>query len=156
MYEIAAADASEGDVAALLRKHFDLMRSQSPAESCHVLPADALTASDIHMFALRETGTVYAIGALKICDTWAEVKSMHTVEQARGRGYGRAMLATLIDEAESLKLQSLKLETGSGGEHKAARQLYEQAGFVTCPPFGDYRADPLSIFMCRDLQQLDA
>lgn len=29
--------------------------------------------------------------------------------------------------------------------------LYERAGFVRCAPFGEYRDDPLSIFMEKQL-----
>lgn len=155
-FDIGPAHVSESDVAALLHRHFALMRSQSPAESCHVLPAEELDAADVRLFALRERGKVCATGALKMCGTWAEVKSMHTAKEARGRGFGRAMIAALISAAYRLELHSLKLETGSGPEHDAARQLYERAGFVPCPPFGSYRTDPLSVFMCCDLQKMKA
>ena len=39
----------------------------------------------------------------------------------------------------------LRLETGV--RQQAAVQLYERMGFERCGPFGDYRADPFSIFM---------
>jgi putative acetyltransferase len=33
----------------------------------------------------------------------------------------------------------------------SARALYARFGFVECPPFGDYRLDPNSIFMNLEL-----
>jgi putative acetyltransferase len=32
-----------------------------------------------------------------------------------------------------------------------ARGLYRKNGFRSCPPFGDYREDPNSVFMTREL-----
>ncbi|WP_299780875.1 GNAT family N-acetyltransferase [uncultured Roseobacter sp.] len=150
-FDIARAQVSEGDVATLLDRHFELMRSQSPAESCHVLPSEDLAADDISLFALRDHGQILAIGALRSFGDWGELKSMHTAQEARGRGAGRAMVAALMQEARALGLKHLNLETGSGDEHLAARKLYEKAGFSECPPFGDYVDDPLSVFMTRAL-----
>ncbi|WP_227271144.1 GNAT family N-acetyltransferase [Roseobacter weihaiensis] len=150
-FEVAPEQASDRDVAALLDRHFKLMRSQSPAESCHVLPAEDFDGDDIHLFALREQNKVLAIGAIRLFGDWGELKSMHTVAEARGRGVGRAMLTALIAQARRLGLRQLNLETGSGPEHLAARHLYESFGFEVCDPFGSYVTDPLSVFMTRSL-----
>ncbi|WP_298969542.1 GNAT family N-acetyltransferase [uncultured Roseobacter sp.] len=150
-FDVTRAHVKDVEVAELLNRHFQLMRSQSPLESCHVLPAEALTDESIRLYALREDGATLAIGAIKICGSWGELKSMHTAEEARGRGVGRALLAALMREAQGLGLARLKLETGSGPEHAAARRLYENAGFEQCPPFGGYAKDPLSVFMSRAL-----
>ncbi|MDW3182694.1 GNAT family N-acetyltransferase [Roseobacter sp.] len=151
-FDIARAQVSEEDVAALLDRHFELMRAQSPEESCHVLPAEDLAAADVSLFALRDQGQLLAIGAIRNFGDWGELKSMHTAQEARGRGAGKAMLTALMQEARALGLKYLNLETGSGAEHLAARRLYETAGFSECPPFGDYVADPLSVFMTRTLR----
>lgn len=151
-FSIARAQVSDDDVAALLDRHFRLMRSQSPAESCHVLPAEDLATDDVSLFALRDQSQLLAIGALRNFGDWGELKSMHTAKEARGRGAGRAMLTALMQEARMLGFKHLSLETGSGQEHLAARRLYEKAGFSKCPPFGDYVADPLSVFMTRALE----
>ena len=142
---------SETDVQALLDAHFALMRSQSPPESCHVLPSGELDADDIHLYALRENGNAVAIGALRIEGLAGELKSMHTLSVARGRGWGRRLLLGLMSEARDAGLTHLQLETGSGPEHAAARALYSSEGFVECEPFGSYVEDPLSLFMARVL-----
>ncbi len=148
-FEISAARVDEPDVAELIARHFALMRAHSPAESCHVLPAEDLAKPDVRLLVLRQNQTALAIGAVKIAGSTGEVKSMHTRAEARGRGAGRAVLRSLIVLAQGEGLLRLDLETGSGSEHAAARALYGSEGFVPCPPFGNYRADPLSVFMTR-------
>ena len=149
MQNLVRVSAGAPDVSALLKRHFDLMRSQSPAESCHVLPADALDSPDITLFALREQDRAVAVGALRRMGTEAEIKSMHTAYEARGRGFARVLLQGLISSAREEGITRLNLETGSGAEHAAARALYQSEGFRECPPFGDYVSDPLSVFMTR-------
>ena len=139
------------DVADLLARHFALMRAQTPEESCHVLPADALASPDITLMALRREGEALAVGAIRVTGAEGEIKSMHTAANARGQGAARALLAALEAHARACGVRKLNLETGSGPEHAAARALYERAGFTQCGPFGNYSADPLSIFMTRAL-----
>lgn len=141
----------EPEIAAVLDRHFALMRSQTPAESCHVLPADALATPDIHLFALRGPDEVVAVGALRVFGKSAELKSMHTVSERRGQGCGRRLLKEVMNEARRMGLEALFLETGTGPEHSAARALYLSEGFAECAPFGTYQADPLSVFMSRAL-----
>lgn len=138
-------------VAEVLARHVALMRAQSPAESCHVLPAEALAPPDITVFALHDADGVVAVGALRLFLPDAELKSMHTVAERRGSGFGRRLLAGLMDEARRAGVRRLYLETGAGPEHAAARALYHSAGFVTCAPYGSYKQDPLSVFMVLTL-----
>ena len=128
------------------------MRSQSPAESCHVMDADTLTRADIHLTGIRENGQLLAIGGLSILSaTEGELKSMHTAQEARGRGLGRLLLDALLDHARAWGLTRVSLETGSAAAFAPARALYHAAGFHECPPFGSYGPDPLSVFMTRTL-----
>lgn len=136
-------------VDALMAAHVALMQSQSPAESCHVMTAEALRTSGARVFAGRDgTGRVVAIGAFKpLADDGAELKSMHCAAALRGQGLGRALLEHLRAEARAAGLKSLWLETGSAPSFAAARALYLSEGFVVCEPFADYAADPVSVFM---------
>ncbi|HET9354351.1 MAG TPA: GNAT family N-acetyltransferase, partial [Sphingomicrobium sp.] len=69
------------DVRALLDQHFSEMRSGSPPEACHVLPADGLKSSDIRFFTLREDGVLLGCGALKRLEPGhGEIKSMRTAD----------------------------------------------------------------------------
>ena len=139
------------DIIALIERHFDLMRSQSPEESCHVMSAEALFASGAAFYALRDkTGRALGIGALKaLAPTHGELKSMHTVAESRGLGVGSALVDHLLGAAREMGFDRVSLETGSEPAFGAARRLYERHGFAYCPPFGDYKSDPLSVFMTR-------
>jgi putative acetyltransferase len=148
-FEVLRLRADAPEVQPLLLRHLDLMRAQTPPESCHALDASGLVSDDIAFFALRENGVVLGIGAVKTCEGYGEIKSMHTAAESRGRGVATALLRALMKEAQAAGLREVRLETGSGPEHKPARELYAAAGFGVCPPFGEYREDPLSTFMCR-------
>lgn len=147
---LAAPDAGADR---LLAVHVALMQSQSPAESCHVMTADDLRAAGARVFAGRDAGgDVVAIGAIKPLGAgMAELKSMHCAAALRGQGLGRALLRHLVEQARRSGIESLWLETGSQAPFAAARALYQSEGFTECGPFGDYRPDPLSVFMTRAL-----
>src|SRR4051812_27246912 len=72
---------------------------------------------------------------------------MHTVEAARGRGIGRAMVDRLVAVACERGYTRVSLETGAMEAFAAARSLYAAAGFEPCEPFGDYRPSRNSLFM---------
>jgi putative acetyltransferase len=142
--------ADEPAIAALIGMHFALMRAQSPEESCHVLPAEGLIGA--HLVVAEDNGAALGIGALaRLGPAEGEIKSMHTLAAARGRGVARAILRALIGAARAEGLSQVLLETGSAAEFAPARALYEAEGFGFCPPFGSYREDPLSVFMSRPI-----
>lgn len=62
------------------------------------------------------------------------------------------MLLHIMDAARAMGMSRLSLETGAWEYFVPARELYKKHGFVECPPFGEYVADPNSVFMCRDLR----
>jgi putative acetyltransferase len=57
----------------------------------------------------------------------------------------------MVAEGHSRGYRRLSLETGSMEAVAPARALYTRFGFVECPPFGDYRLDPNSVFMTLGL-----
>jgi putative acetyltransferase len=63
----------------------------------------------------------------------------------------RAMLRHIIAAARLRGMTRLSLETGSWDFFRPAHALYRSHGFVDCPPFADYRSDPNSLFMTREL-----
>ena len=67
----------------------------------------------------------------------------------RGRGVGRAVLASLEAAARQLGVQRIVLETGIHQE--AAISLYRRAGFTRIDCWGEYASSPTSICFEKDL-----
>lgn len=140
------------DLALLFARHTAEMHAGSPPESIHMLPRTDLDRPEIAFYVLRDGDEPLAMGALKtIAPGHGEVKSMHVLAEARGRGLSRRLLDHMLAEARAAGLTRLSLETGSQDSFALARGLYARAGFAECPPFGSYRPDPNSTFMTRDL-----
>lgn len=140
------------DLALLMQRHTQAMHADTPPESIHMMDAGQLAAPGISFFVMREDGVPIGMGAFKRIEAaHAEIKSMHILVEARGRGLARAMLDHLIAEALAEGLTRLSLETGSQDSFAPARALYQTAGFDTCPPFEGYHDDPMSVFMTRTL-----
>jgi putative acetyltransferase len=132
----------------LVERHLRFGRSHSPPQDAHALGVDGLLDPAVTLFSIRQRGELLAVGALKrLDDQHAEVKTMHTVEHARGRGIGRAMLEHLLAVARERGFERVSLETGSMQAFAAARSLYASAGFARCEPFGDYRQSTNSTYM---------
>lgn len=140
------------DLALLFERHTADMHADTPPESIHMMDKGALAAPDIRFFVLREDGVPLAMGAFKRIDaSHAEIKSMHVLAEARGRGLSKAMLDHLVSAATAAGFSRLSLETGVQPTFVAARALYQRAGFTDCPPFEGYGPDPNSVFMTKVL-----
>ena len=82
--------------------------------------------------------------------SYGEVKRMFVLSHKRRHGLGKRILRRIEEQAREEGLRCLRLETGI--RQPEALALYRSAGFVERAPFGDYRSDPLSIFMEKSLQ----
>ena len=152
MIEVRRDRSVSPEVLPLLKRHLDLMHASSPPESVHALDPAALDTADVAFFTLREGAAVLAMGAVKRIDAdHAEIKSMHVVAEARGRGLARVMLDHLLAEAGKIGYARLSLETGVEPVFAPARALYANAGFEFCGPFDGYELDPNSVFMTRSI-----
>ncbi len=140
------------DLALLMHRHTLDMHADTPVESIHMMDAGALDQPHIAFYVLRIDSEAVAMGAFKRIDpAHAEIKSMHVLHEARGRGLSRLMLDHLIAEARAAGLTRLSLETGSQTMFLPARRLYEKAGFTECGPFEGYTVDPNSVYMTKEL-----
>ena len=145
-------DLSRPEIAALLAEHLACMRMHSPPESVHALPLEKLRDPDITFWSVWENGELLGCGALREVDPeHGEIKSMRTVSAHLRKGVGRAILDHIITEASRRGYRRLSLETGSMAAFRPARQFYSAAGFIYCGPFDDYRDDPNSVFMTKEL-----
>lgn len=141
---------AQPDVIELLRQGEAHSAALYPAESNHHLALDALKAPEVRFLVARDAGgKALATGAVVLRGDWAEIKRMWVVEEARGLGLSKTVLAAVTEAAVREGVRTLRLETGV--DSHAALGLYEKAGFRRCGPFGEYGPDPLSVFMEKAL-----
>lgn len=157
-FRIELDDLSRPQVHALLREHLANMHELGPPESVHALDLTRLRSADITFWSVWDESLhgadapLLGCGALKqLAPTHGEIKSMRTPQALRRRGAARAVLAHIVGEAKARGYRRLSLETGSVEAFKPAQRLYESFGFTFCGPFGDYKADPNSVFMTLEL-----
>jgi putative acetyltransferase len=117
-----------------------------PAESNHLLDIASLMQGDVLFLVARDVdGAAVGCAALVNKQHYGEVKRMFVDERRRGLGTGRKLLEHLVMFARMSGLSVLRLETGI--HQPEAIGLYERLGFARREPFGEYREDPLSLFM---------
>jgi putative acetyltransferase len=146
--EISVDDPRAQDVRGLLRQHLAFANLHSPPEHVFALDVEGLLDPAVAFYSFRQQGQLLAVAALKQLDErHAELKSMHTLEAARGRGIGAAMVEHLLQIARARGCTRVSLETGSMPAFGPARSLYAGAGFQPCEPFGDYRPSDYSTCM---------
>jgi putative acetyltransferase len=152
-WTISPEDPRSPDVVGLLQRHLDFARSVTPPEDVHALDLHGLAGPDITFVSLREEGRLLGIGAIKTLDpTHVELKSIHTAEEARGNGVGRAIVEHLIGLARDGGARRVSLETGSMEEFAPSRSLYSRVGFVECGPFAEYVPSRNSTYMTMELR----
>lgn len=150
--QIRTGDTFDPRVVALLDHHVTAARAQTAPGSAHALDLAGLRASDVAFWTGWDGETLVATGALKALSVdHGEVKSMHTLQTARRRGFGGQMLRHIIAEARRRDIKRLSLETGSWDYFKPAHALYHAHGFVPCAPFQGYVEDRNSLFLTLDL-----
>jgi putative acetyltransferase len=148
---ISIDDPRADDVRELLERHLAFARATTPPEDVFALDVDGLLDPSVTLFSYR-AGGLLGVAALKRLDAdHAEIKSMHTAEEARGRGVGRALVDHIVDVARERGYRRISLETGAGPAFDPARRLYASASFTPCEAFADYVPSPRSVYMTRSL-----
>jgi putative acetyltransferase len=148
--DIRPEDPAQADVINLIAASDEYLASLYPAESNHSLDIASLGRPEVTFFVARLDGKAVGCGAiLRDKKEYAEIKRMFVARDARGTGVGRRILEKLEAAAIEQGYTMLRLETGVSQPEAIA--LYRSSGFVEIEPFGDYMADPLSIFMEKRL-----
>ena len=121
-----------------------------PAESRYALDLASLKQPNVLFAVARDHGgEAIGCGALVLYPEYGELKRMYVTPRGRGQGIAKKLLALLESKAIGTGCKLLKLETGPY-QHEALA-LYTSAGYERRGPFGDYRNDPLSVFMQKHL-----
>ncbi len=108
-------------------------------------PADFRPPNGIYLIAYDELGVPVASGGWRVQDANeegnrdgdAELKRMYVIEQMRGQGLARRILAALEDDARAAGRARMVLETGT--KQPEAIALYTSSGYEPCEKFGYYR-----------------
>jgi GNAT superfamily N-acetyltransferase len=79
----------------------------------------------------------------------AELKRMFVIEEMRGRGLARRILAELEEDARMAGRVRMVLETGTAQPEAVA--LYTSSGYEPCAKFGYYRHHELSLCFAKRL-----
>ncbi|WP_173915326.1 GNAT family N-acetyltransferase [Halobacillus sp. Marseille-Q1614] len=149
---IVVDDLTGSEVAELLKEHLESMRSHSPPESKHALDTKGLRKPEITFWSAWEEGELVGFIAMKELNSkHGEIKSMRTSSSHLRKGIGRKLLQHIIHVAKQREYKRISLETGSMEAFQPARKLYESFGFEYCTPFSDYKEDPNSRFMTKEL-----
>jgi putative acetyltransferase len=134
------------DVHELIGELDAYLYSLYPAENVYALDLASLLRPGVLFGVVRDAaGASVACGAIVMKPEYGEVKRMYVRPQARGRGLARRLIETLEAKAVEQGCRTFMLETGP--RNPEALILYERLGYQHRGPFGDYPADPLSVFM---------
>lgn len=151
-FDILEDDPSRPDLAELLREHLASVKEHSPPESIHALDTEGLGAHDVTFWSVWDGSRLVGCGALKELDSrHGEIKSMHTASNHLRKGVASALMEHILNIARQRGYRRLSLETGAMEAYVPARSLYARFGFEVCGPFSDYREDPHSTFMTREI-----
>ena len=145
-----SAECDEGR--ALMRRLDEELHERYPTASVHGFDPRAIAGGRGVFVIARVGGEAVGCGAVRPhLPGVGEIKRMYVVPEHRGRGIARAILAALEAAAQELSFGTLRLETGP--RQAEAIRLYESAGFVAIPPYGEYVGDPFSVCYEKRLAQ---
>ncbi|MBA5640226.1 GNAT family N-acetyltransferase [Duganella sp. LX20W] len=121
-----------------------------PPESVYALDLATLKQPHVKFAVVRDAaGEAVGCGAVVLTPGYGEIKRMYLQPACRGQGAADRLLDMLEDAARAAGCPRLTLETGPS--QPPALALYARHGFRRCAPYGDYRDDPLSVFMEKPL-----
>ncbi|MFI6207050.1 GNAT family N-acetyltransferase [Streptomyces sp. NPDC051041] len=140
----------------LVQAEYDL-RYGDGGDATPMDPRDFEPPNGLYLIAYDEDGTPVASGGWRAQDTNgegnrdgdAELKRMFVVEEMRGRGLARRILAALEEDARAAGRLRMVLETGT--KQPEAVALYLSSGYEPCEKFGYYRFHESSLCYAKEL-----
>lgn len=147
---IACESPDQPEVIALIAELDAYQDTLYPPESRYALDLASLKQPNVLFAVARdEAGQAIGCGALVLSPEFGELKRMYVSPRGRGQGIARKLLALLESQAVASGCKLLTLETGP--YQNEALALYASAGYERRGPFGDYKNDPLSVFMQKHI-----
>jgi GNAT superfamily N-acetyltransferase len=137
---LAYADAVVRALEAELQQ--DYIERYGGVDESPVDPAQFTPPHGVFLVGFASAEPVASGGFRRHDDEAAEIKRMYVVEDRRGVGYARRLLAELERRAAEAGYVRVILETGLRQPEAVA--LYESSGYTPIPGFGFYAGQPLS------------
>ena len=109
-----------------------LMHELSATSYCdEELLNNALNDANVHVYVIRDEGHIVATGTLCIKHTLeftiGDIESVVVSSKYRGRGYGKKLMAAMIEVAKKMNVHHIQLT--SNPKRVAANRLYQDMGF---------------------------
>lgn len=149
MLTIKPVDPNQNEVMHLIEQLDAYQSSLYPPESNHLDSIDELSQSNAFFLAAYMGSEICGIGSVKLIDDYGEIKRVYLPSNQRGKGVAQAIMKELENHLIKQAVTFARLETGI--HQKAAIRLYETLGYYRIDPFGEYKVDPLSVFMEKKL-----
>jgi putative acetyltransferase len=149
---IEVLDPQDTEVKVLIAASDAFYDGLYPEESKHLEALDDLRKPDVLFIGCRVDGELVASGAAKLMHDdgdYAEIKRVFVIDRYRGQGLSAKIMNYLDTELQARGVGLLRLETGV--LQPEALGLYKKLGYQSRGPFGAYRADPLSVFMEKNV-----
>ena len=147
---VRSETVDQPDAIALVGELDEHLNALYPPDSRHGLNIEALRAANVRFVVARdEAGRPHGCGAIVFKEGFAELKRMYTRPSSRGRGVAAAVIGFLEGQARELGYSIVRLETGV--KQREALSFYEGRGYARRSVFEGYKADPLCIFMEKQL-----
>ena len=140
------------DIDTLIQLSRRYMAELYPPESIHQEDPQRLLDTDTYFIGAYLERKLLGIGAVKNVDAspaYGEIKNLFVDPRQRGKGASRLIMNALEQSLVDSNIMLCCLETGSGQAESIG--LYQSLGYQQCPPYGDYKPDPLSVFMEKEL-----
>ena len=149
MLTIKPVDPNQIEVMHLIEQLDAYQSSLYPPASNHLDSIDELSKTSAFFLAAYFDSEICGIGSVKLLGEYGEIKRLYVPLNQRGKGIARAIIKELESHLIKQAVSYARLETGI--YQQAAIKLYETLGYCRIDPFGEYKADPLSVFMEKKL-----
>lgn len=151
MFKISEVDKDDSNLVWLVSELDAFQSELYPAESNHCLDLSTVSDEQLRCIIVHDhDGSPAGCDALLFQgDGSAEIKRVYIRPKYRGRKLGEQIVSAIETIASEKSLRLLRLETGI--YQQPAISLYRRCGYETCDAFPPYTADPLSVFMCKEL-----
>lgn len=150
MLQIAFESPNQPEIIALIADLDAYQLTLYPPESVYALDLPSLMQPEVKFAVARDAAdAIVGCAAVVLSSEYGEIKRMYVKPEARGLGAAKRLMAELELASRAAGCSSMVLETGPSQPEAIA--LYARHGFEQCGPYGDYRDDPLSVFMRKAL-----